>query len=298
LLHSVEEAIQIGTSAKLPTHISHFKASGKDSWGTLHLAAKIIEEARLKGKKVTADQYPYAASSTSLEATLLPSWSRAGGRPALKKRLADPATAARIRKEVADDLKNKNRIQIASHDARPEWIGKSLDEIAKAESMEVVDVVMMIEKHGGASIVNFGMLEDDVRLAMKLPWVATASDGSAKAASADSPHPRSFGTFPRKIGRYAIAEQVLSLEAAIRSATSLPAEILGLEDRGQLREGMIADITIFDSSHFRDQATYENPYLPTMGLKHVLIHGEFAVYEGVPTGALRGRSIRKKNSLK
>ncbi len=294
LLQSVEEAIRIGSEAKLPTHISHFKASGKQSWGTLHLAAKIIEEARQEGKKVTADQYPYAASSTSLEATLLPKWSRAGGRSELKKRLDDPATAKRIRKEILDDLKTAGRIQIATYDAGPEWIGKSLDEIAKAESMEVVDVVISIEKNGGASVVNFGMFEDDVRLAMKLPWVATASDGRAKAANAEVPHPRSVGTFPRKIGYYAIAENVLPLETAIRSATSLPAEILGLNDRGLLKEGMVADITIFDPNQFRDQATFDNPYLPTTGLKHVIIDGEFAVYEGVPTGVLRGKSIRKK----
>jgi N-acyl-D-amino-acid deacylase len=294
LLQSVEEAIRIGTEAKLPTHISHFKASGKESWGSLHMAVKMIEQARMEGKKITADQYPYMASSTSLEATLLPRWSRAGGRSELKNRLADPVTAERIRKEVAEELKTSSRIQIASHDARPEWIGKSLDEIATSESMEMVDVVMAVERNGGASVVNFGMFEDDVRLAMKLPWVATASDGSSKVASANVPHPRSFGTFPRKIGFYAIAEQVLPLEAAIRSATSLPAEILGIKDRGQIREGLVADIAVFDPDHFRDQATFESPYLPTKGLKHVLIHGEFAVYEGVPSGALLGKSIRKK----
>jgi N-acyl-D-amino-acid deacylase len=295
LLKSVEEAIHIGTEAKLPTHVSHFKASGKQSWGSLHLAAKIIEDARRDGKKVTADQYPYAASSTSLEATLLPSWSRSGGRTELKKRLADPETASRIRKAILEDLKTSTRIQIASFEARRDWVGKSLDEIAKGESMEVVEVVLYIEKNGGASVVNFGMSEDDVQLAMKYPWVATASDGRAKKVSTEVPHPRSYGTFPRKIGHYAISEQIVSLEAAIRSATSLPAEILGLSDRGLLKEGMVADITIFDPKHFRDHATFENPYRPTTGLKHVLIAGEFAVYEGVPTDALLGKAIRKRH---
>jgi len=127
LLKSVEEAIRIGSEAGCPTHISHFKASGKQSWGTLHLAATIVEEARRSGKNVTADQYPYAASSTSLEATLLPSWARAGGRAALKERLDDPEQAAQIRKEVAKELESSNRIQIAAYEPQQAWAGKSLD---------------------------------------------------------------------------------------------------------------------------------------------------------------------------
>ncbi len=294
LLKSVEEAIRIGTEAGCPVHVSHFKASGKESWGTLHLAAKIIDNARGQGKKVTADQYPYTASSTSLEATLLPSWARSGGRTALKKRLDDPAQAEKIRKEIEKDLKSSSRIQIAGYDKRRDWVGRSLDEIAKAESMEIVDVVMTIERNGGASVVNFGMDEEDVRMAMKLSWVATASDGRAKNPSADVPHPRSFGTFPRKVGRYAVEEGTLSLAAAVRSATSLPAEILGIADRGRLKKSSVADIAIFDPKLFRDQATFDQPYLPPTGMKHVLIAGELAVYEGVPTGALLGKAIRKK----
>jgi len=293
LLKSVEEAIRIGSEAGCPTHISHFKASGKQSWGTLHVAAKIVEEARNSGKKVTADQYPYAASSTSLEATLLPSWARAGGRAALKERLDDPEQAAKIRNEVAKELESSNRIQIAGYEPRQAWAGKSLDEIATAESLEVVDVVLTIERNGGASVVNFGMNEEDVRMAMKLPWVATASDGSAKVPSSVIPHPRSFGTFPRKIGHYAIEEGTLALEAAIRSATSLPADILGISDRGRLLPGKVADIIVFDAKNFRDHATYSQPYLPTTGLKHVCIGENFAVHEGIPTGALLRKSIRK-----
>lgn len=293
LIDSVHEAITIGIHAGLPIHISHFKASGTNAWGTLHLAAAIIEKARSQGNTVTADQYPYTASSTSLEASLLPDWARAGGRTALKKRLDDPETAARIRKDVVKSLKVIHRIQLASYAHREDWIGKSLAEIAQAESMEVADVVMLIEQSGGASIVNFGMNEEDVRMAMKLPWVATASDGSAKIPSASQPHPRSFGTFPRKIGFYSLAEEVLPLEAAIRSATSLPAEIIGLVDRGLLKKGMIGDVVVFDAKTFRDRATYDQPYLTPVGLKHVLIRGKLSVYEGQPTGVLAGQAIRK-----
>jgi N-acyl-D-aspartate/D-glutamate deacylase len=298
LLESVKEAIQIGIDAGLPTHVSHFKASGTKAWGTLHVASAMIEKARSEGRKVTADQYPYVASSTSLEASLLPDWARAGGRSALKKRLDDPNVAAKIRSDIVKSLKSIHRIQLATYSARRDWVGKSLDEIAKAESMEVADVVLEIERTGGASVVNFGMNEEDVRMAMQLPWVATASDGSAKTPSANLPHPRSYGTFPRKIGEYALSEQTLPLELAIRSATSLPAEIIGLTDRGLLKSNMIADITIFDPKTFRDRATYEQPFLSPVGLKHVLVQGELAVYEGLPTGALAGRAIRKGSSPK
>jgi len=293
LLDSVQEAITIGIDAGLPTHISHFKASGTKAWGTLHLAAAMIEKARAEGRTVTADQYPYVASSTSLEASLLPDWARAGGRSALKKRLDDPEATAKIRKDIVKSLKSIHRIQLATYSARRGWVCKSLDEIAKAESMEVADVVLQIERTGGASIVNFGMNEEDVRMAMRLPWVATASDGSGKIPSANLPHPRSYGTFPRKIGEYALSEKTLPLEAAIRSATSLPAEIIGLNDRGLLKSSMIADVTVFDPKTFRDRATYEQPFLTAVGLRYVLVRGQLAVYEGQPTGVLAGRAIRK-----
>jgi N-acyl-D-amino-acid deacylase len=294
LIDSVHEAIKIGVEADLPTHISHFKASGTKAWGTLHLAAKIIDQARSEGKRVTADQYPYTASSTSLEATLLPDWARAGGRDDLKKRLEEPETAARIRKDVLKSLKVINRIQIASCDSHPKWIGKSLDDIAKAESMAIADVVLLIERSGGASIVNFSMDENDVQMAMRYPWVATASDGRARSESTNElPHPRSFGTFPRKIGHYAIQQQVVPLEAAIRSATSLPAEIIGLNDRGRLQVDKVADVVVFDPHLFRDKATYDQPFLETVGLRQVIVAGKLAVENGNPTGVLAGKALRK-----
>ncbi|MDZ4850637.1 MAG: D-aminoacylase [Pirellulaceae bacterium] len=295
LLDSVQEAIKIGIEGGLPTHISHFKASGTDSWGSLHLAAAIIEKARSEGKIVTADQYPYIASSTSLEATLLPDWARAGGRTSLKKRLDDPELTARIRKDVLKSLNVIHRIQLATYKPRKDWIGKNLEEIAKAESIEVVDLVLLIERNGGAQIVNFGMSEEDVRMAMKLPWVATASDGSSKVPSESMPHPRSFGTFPRKIGRYAIEQNVTTLEAAIRSATSLPAGIIGMSDRGLLQLNKVADIVVFDPKAFRDQATYDEPYREPTGTKIVLVGGEVAVLDGKPTGVLAGKAIRKNS---
>jgi N-acyl-D-amino-acid deacylase len=293
LLQAVEEAIQIGREGKLPVHVSHFKASGRDAWGTLHVAAELIEKARTAGARVTADQYPYIASSTSLEATLLPAWSREGGRKEIEKRLADPATRAKIRAEIVQSLVNKVRVQIAGYGPRRDWVGKSLDEIAAAEKREVADVVLEMESHGGARIVNFGMNEDDVRAAMRLPWVATASDGSAKVPDGDQPHPRNFGTFTRKIGLYAVKDGVVTLREAIRSSTSLPAEILGLSDRGLLRAGYAADIVVFDPKTIIDRATYDHPYRYSEGMRYVFVNGTAALADGTPTGALAGKALRK-----
>lgn len=293
LLDAVREAINIGEQAKLPVHISHFKASGHEVWGTLRAAGEIIEQARTTGQRVTADQYPYTASSTSLEATLLPAWAREGGRDKIKQRVDDEHDSKRLRADVAKKAQSADRIVIANYKPRPEWLGKSLAEIAQGEGREVPDLVLDIERAGGASIIHHNMHEDDVRYAMRLPWVATASDGSAKIPGLDRPHPRSFGTFSRKIGRYALAEPVVTLTHAIRSASGLPADILGLKDRGYLKPGLTADVVVFDPKEFRDQATFDDPFRYSTGVRHVFVAGVSAIHEGVPTGALAGKALRK-----
>jgi N-acyl-D-aspartate/D-glutamate deacylase len=186
-----------------------------------------------------------------------------------------------------------SRIQIAGFDPRREWIGKSLDEIAALEGKEMVDVVLEMESLGGARVINFGMSEEDVRMAMQRPWVATASDGGAKIPTVDQPHPRSFGTFARKIGYYAIQQQVVTLEQAVRSSSGLPAEIIGLTDRGFLKVGQAADITVFDPKTFIDLATYDVPYRYASGIRYVYVNGIPAIYEGAPTGALAGKALRR-----
>lgn len=293
LVDAINEALTIGRSAKLPVHVSHFKSSGRDNWGRLHVAAEMIEAARREGLKVTADQYPYIASSTSLEATLLPAWSREGGRKDLEARLASPDDRKRIHDEVEKQLLSKSRIQIAGYRPRRDWVGKSIDEIAQSEARPAVDIVLEMEAAGGARVVNFGMSEEDVRLGMKLPWVATASDGGAKIPSADQPHPRSYGTFTRKLGHYAIAEKVLELPQAVRSCSGLPADIIGLYDRGYIQPGKVADICVFDPREIIDQATYDQPFRYSKGVRYLFVAGQIAIFEGVPTGALAGKAIRK-----
>ena len=293
LVDAVEEAMRIGREGKTPVHISHFKASNTDAWGLLKSAVSVIETARAAGEKVTADQYPYAASSTSLEATLLEPWSREGGRTALKERLENDEQRARIRADIEKSLKSKGRIQIAAFTPQQQYVGQSLDELAAAEKRPVADVVLDIEDRGGARVIHFGMNEEEVRYGMTLPWVATASDGGARIPGSEQPHPRNFGTFARKIGVYSIQENVLPLPRAIRSASGLPAEILGLTDRGYLRLGMAADIVVFDPDKFMDRGTFDRPQQYSVGVVHLFVNGTPAIADGTPTGALAGKALRR-----
>lgn len=297
LLKSVNEAIEIGRRGQLAVHVSHFKASGPEAWGLIRQAAVVIEKARQSGQVVTADQYPYIASSTSLEAMLIPTWARAGGGKDLIKRLDDAEDGSRIRHSIANELEKRGDqapIRIARYKPRPDWVGKSITEIAQMEKRDATEIVLEITRAGGASGVSFGMAEDDVRFAMQIPWVATASDGRAYLPGDDRPHPRSYGTFPRKIGYYADAEKVVTLSFAIRSSSGLPADILGLSDRGYLKADQAADIAIFDPQTFRDAATFDNPHRYATGTKYVFVNGQPTVWEGTPTGALPGKALKHK----
>ncbi|MBI1347617.1 amidohydrolase family protein [bacterium] len=296
LLEAVQEAIRIGKEGGTPTHISHFKASGTANWGRLRVAIDLIEKSRATGQTVTADQYPYTASSTSLEATVFPLWSRNGGQKELVKRLDDPETKERLLKEVGRAIEERDdgaRLLIASFSKRADWAGKNLKEIAVSEQKTPLEIAELITRQGGAAVINFGMHEDDVRLAMNVSWVATASDGGTRVPNESVPHPRSYGTFPRKIGLYSIRENVLPLSMAIRSSSGLPADILGMTDRGYLKSGQFADVVIFDPQAFIDTATFAQPHQYAAGMKYVFVNGTPAVYNGVPTGALAGRALRK-----
>jgi N-acyl-D-aspartate/D-glutamate deacylase len=292
LLDAVAEAIEIGRRGGAPVHISHLKVSGKPYWGAVHGAVKLIEEARAAGQRVTADQYPYTASSTSLEAMLLPDWAREGGREATAARLADADALARMRPAVEQALEERPHIRIVSYKPNPAYTGRALHEIAAEEHRPLIDVALNVIRQGSPPAINFGMSEEDVRFVMQQPWVATASDGSAKTPSGDMVHPRSFGTFPRKIGVYAISEKVIPLEQAVRSASGLPADILGMPDRGYLRAGQFADVVVFDPATIRDAATFDKPFEWPIGIPWVLVNGQAAVRGGQPTGACAGRALR------
>jgi N-acyl-D-amino-acid deacylase len=293
LIEAIEEVIEIARRADLPAHISHFKATKRPNWGKVRVAARVIEEARDAGLRITADQYPYDASSTSIMAMLLPEEEREGGTAATVKRLNDPAQAARLRPMIAEALEARGRLMIARFSPKPQWAGKLIREVAAEEGRDPVDVALELLRDGDAQGVNFGMDEADVRFVMTLSWVATASDGSSKTNDGTRPHPRSFGTFARKIGRYAVRENVLPLAAAVRSASGLPADILGMADRGYLREGLTADVVVFDPKKFLDRATYKQPFETSTGVRWLLVNGRVAIDDGVVQEVLAGLPLRR-----
>lgn len=296
LLDSLDEILKIGKQGKLPVHVSHIKVSGKGNWGMAPDAIQKLRDAREAGQQVTADQYPYPASSTSLAAMVIPDELRDWKK--LKEALDDPERGDKVRKEINSQIGDRDggeRLVIASFAPERSWQGKSLAAIAKETGKSPLDVALDIMSRGGAQAVNFGMNEDEVRLFMRETFIATASDGSAMSLDAASqPHPRSFGCFSRKIGFYAIEGKVLPLAQAIRSASGLPADILGLPERGYLKAGYFADVVVFDPATFRDQATFTKPLAWSTGVKLLFVNGQIAVEDGKPTEKLAGRALRHK----
>jgi N-acyl-D-aspartate/D-glutamate deacylase len=299
VLSAIDEALTVGREAKLPVHISHLKASGRRAWGKAADEVALIEKARKAGQDVTADQYPYTASSTSLAATVIPPRFREGTAKEFLARLDDPEQGKLIRQAIEsaiDGREGGKALRIARYAPKPAWQGKDLHAIAEAEGKTLVEVAVDIERHGGAQIVNFGMSEEDVRLIMKQPWVATASDGGAQVPNDTVPHPRNYGTFPRKIGRYAIADKLIPVEQAVRSASGLPADILSLPERGYLKPGYFADVVLIDPETYRDQATYDKPHTYATGVVYLWVNGKLAIEKGKATKALAGRVLRHKSA--
>jgi N-acyl-D-aspartate/D-glutamate deacylase len=294
LFESLREAIEIGEKSGCPVQVSHLKCSTKEAWGKMGEACALLEAARARGVKVTADQYPYTASSTNLAAYTVPAWALEGGK--LAERLEDPDDGPKLRKEILESFERRDgpdKIVVASYAKKKSYNGKSIEAIAKAESREPVDVVVEILRNGNAQVVGFSMREDDMLVAMKKDWVATASDGSAKHPTDERPHPRNYGTFPRKIGLFGVERKMVSLPFAIRSASGLPADILGLKDRGYLKSGFKADVVLFDPEKFRDQATFDVPDKYSLGIRWVAVNGVAVVADGKRTGALPGRALRR-----
>ncbi len=301
LLAAVKEAIQIGESAGCPVHISHFKASKPPNWGKVRKSCALVEEARARGRRVTCDQYPYRASSTSLAALTIPTWAREGSNKDLVERFDDDDTGPKIRAAILESLKQRggaDQILIASYSKNKDWNGLNLKEAAARAKQDPTDLIVDIQRNGGCSAVAFSMCDEDVEYVMAKPYVATASDGSSKVKGPTRPHPRSYGTFPRKIGHYAIGRKVIGLGLAIRSSSGLPADILGLEDRGYLRKGAFADVVVFDPKRFRDKATFVDPHQHSEGCVWVFVNGVAAIKDGKTTGSMSGRVVRHPKKAK
>lgn len=304
LLEAIDEAISIGESARLPVHISHLKANGRANWGKAGTALAKIIAARKSGRVVTADQYPYVASSTRLGAMVVPPWALHGDGEAFARLAADPARGPLLRAEIQRELDRRDggaAVRIARYPARTDWVGRDLSSIARGQGTTPLEVVLEVQRHGGAQAINFGMNEADVRSIMSHDFVATASDGATHLpGGGDRPHPRAYGTFPRKF-RYALDDKALSLEQAVRSCTGLPAEILGLSRRGTIREGSFADLVVFDPTTFRDAATFDDPTRFAPGVRYLIVNGIALIVAGKPVvepgskAKLPGRALRLKD---
>lgn len=298
IFEALEEILAIARKAGIRVHISHIKVTGRRNWGKAPDIIAFIRKARQEGIKITADQYPYPASSTSLAAMAIPAKWREGDSKDLLARLDDPEVGSKVRKEIENLILERDygkSLKIASFVSRPEWQGKALATIASAENMSVLELVLHIQKEGGAQVVSYGMSEEDVRLFMREPYVATASDGSSQVPAKTVPHPRSYGCFPRKIGVYALEDKVIPLAQALRSCNGLPADILQLPERGYLRPGYYADIVVFDPKTLRDRATFDMPHVYAKGVEYLFVNGKLAIDRGMVTDTLAGKVLRHAN---
>ena len=292
---AVEEVIEVGREAGLTAIVTHIKALGPPVWGASAAVVERIEAARAQGVSVYADQYPYLASATGLSAALLPRWSQAGGGDAFEERLADPATRTRIRTAMVENLARRggaDRIQFRRFREDPSIEGRLLSELAAEREADPVDLALELIRQGGPSIVSFNMSEEDQLRFMTQEWTMTSSDGDLPSFGVGVPHPRSYGAFARKIGKFVFADRVVPLETAVRSMTGLPAQVLGMTDRGKIEEGMVADLVVF-SDHFRDLATFTEPHQLAAGVVHLFVAGEAAILNSGFTGARAGQVLMK-----
>lgn len=315
VIDALREAARIGREAGLPVEVLHLKRNGvrlddaAQTTGIREVIA-VIEEAQRDGLKMAANVYPYAASQTTLNANLLPAWSVEGGRERLVARLRDPRTRAKIRAEVQAVLalpisgRRADTVMLArtTYEPHRRYQGRRITEIAEHMKREPADALLeVIDKSEGlASGIYFGMREEDVAFLLMQPWTTIGSDGSALAPTGilarSHPHPRSYGTFARILGRYVREEHVLTLPDAIRKMTGLPAERLGLTDRGVIQVGKKADLVIFDPMTIADRATFEEPHQLSTGVEWLLVNGTVVIEEGEPTGALPGRVLRHRSA--
>ncbi|MGI9073398.1 MAG: N-acyl-D-amino-acid deacylase family protein [Bryobacteraceae bacterium] len=306
--NALDEVFRIGREAKIPVEIWHLKAAGKRNWGRMPEIVRRIEQARNSGVDVEADTYAYRAWFNSFSA-FVPPWVHDGGEAKMVARLKGPATRARIRKdmETASSGWDNEWLEVPGPDAilvsvvqNPKLLplqGKTIGEIAKTQNKDPIDTVFdLLIDDPGMSVAVFGMSEQDVAYALKQPWVSIDNDSQGTAPEGvlgqEHPHPRAYGAFPRILRKYVREEKLLTLEDTIRKFSALPAERMRLTDRGVLKQGMWADIAIFDPMAVRDVATFENPNQLSIGMEYVLVNGVPVIEKGKMTNALPGRVLR------
>jgi N-acyl-D-aspartate/D-glutamate deacylase len=308
LLEAIDEMIRIAREGNVPVEIYHLKASGQSNWNKLDAAIARVEKARKAGLRVTADMYTYTAGATGFDACM-PPWALEGGYDALFERLADAGARRRIRDEMTQRSDTWENICFAAGtpdkmllagfrtDALKPLAGKTVADVAKARGQKWPDVVMDLvrDDRSRIGVVYFLMSEDNVRKQITLPWVSFGSDAASMAPEGvfvrSSTHPRAYGNFARLLGRYVREEKLISLQEAVRRLSGLPATTLGLDRRGFLKEGMFADVVVFDPATIADTATFEQPHQYSVGVRHVLVNGVAVLKDGEHTGATPGRAV-------
>jgi N-acyl-D-amino-acid deacylase len=308
LIEAVEETLRISREAGLPAEIYHLKASGESNWNKMDKVIAMINEARSKGIKISADMYTYTAGATGLDAAM-PPWVFDGGRAAADKRLQDPE----IRKKIAEAIRtptndwenlymlagSPDRILLVGFrtDELKPLTGKTLAEVAKMRGKDPIETIMdlVYEDRSRVGTVYFMMSEENIKKQLRQPWVSLGSDASSMAPEGQflrsSTHPRAYGNFARLLGKYVREEKVITLQEAVRRLSSLPATNLGLDHRGAIREGMFADVVVFDPATVGDRATFENPHQYSVGVKNVFVNGAQVLKDGEHTGAKPGRAL-------
>ncbi len=311
LMEALEELITISEQAKIPAEVYHMKAAGKENWNKLDEAILLIEKARERGLDITADIYPYTAGATGLDA-MLPPWSKEGGNKAMIERLKQKSVRDKIKKEILTSTSGwenfywmaggGERILVSYLAKNKEYQGKSIAEIARILNKDEIETIfdLLIEENGFGGGIYFFMSEENVKKKIRLPWVSFCTDEDAYKPtglmSERNPHPRAYGTFPRILGKYVRDEGILPLEEAIRKMSALPADRLGLKDRGRIKKDLAADIVIFDPKIVIDKATYSDPHQFPEGIHYVIVNGKVVVKDGVHTGAKPGKALFKKTN--
>jgi N-acyl-D-amino-acid deacylase len=308
LIEAVEELIRISREAGLPAEIYHLKAAGQSNWGKMDKVLAMVNDARRKGLKITADMYTYPAGSTGLDAAM-PPWVLDGGYEALFKRLEDPATRKKIHDEIMTPTDKWENLFLAA--GSPERVllvefksdklkpltGKTLGEVARMRSKDPAETIMdlVYEDRSRVGTVYFMMSEDNIKKQMRQPWVSFGSDAASMASEGDflksSTHPRAYGNFARLLGKYVRDEKVIPLADAVRRLSGLPATNLGLEGRGFLKPRMFADVVVFDPATIADRATFDKPHQYAVGVRHVFVNGVWVLKDGEHTGAKPGRAL-------
>jgi N-acyl-D-amino-acid deacylase len=315
LLEALDELIRISREAKIPAEVYHIKVSGQQNWPKIDDLLSRIEVAQKEGLKVTADMYTYTAGGTGLDASL-PPWTEDGGYPALFERLRDPAAREKIKAEVQTptnawenlylDAGGPEHILLAqfkSEKLKP-LIGKTLAEVAKKRGKDPIGALMdlIAEDESRIGTLYFIMSENNVKKELAKPWISFGSDEASQAPEGvflkSNPHPRAYGNFARVLGKYVRDEKVIPMKEAIRRLSGLPATNLGLDHRGFLKEGMFADVVVFDPATIADRATYEKPHQYAVGVKHIFVNGVQVLKDGEHTGAKPGRALWGPGKIK